>query len=76
MYNKFIYFLGQVQTQVWLTVSSLADKHSQRNIEIHWRNAPKSNQNDWVGLFTKDPTDSSGAIEKIEIDSKINGYNK
>ncbi|CAG2111728.1 unnamed protein product, partial [Medioppia subpectinata] len=65
----------QVQTQVWLTVSPLADKTSQRLIEINWRNAPKTNQNDWIGIFTSDPIDSTGAIRKLMVDDRLNGYN-
>ncbi|CAG2111729.1 unnamed protein product [Medioppia subpectinata] len=67
--------INLVQTQVWLTVSPLADKTSQRLIEINWRNAPKTNQNDWIGIFTSDPIDSTGAIRKLVVDDRLNGYN-
>ncbi|CAG2180205.1 unnamed protein product, partial [Oppiella nova] len=66
---------SQVQTQVWLTINPLADKTSQRLIEINWRNAPKSNLNDWVGIFTSDPIDSTGAIRVVDVNSRLNGYN-
>ncbi|XP_054167803.1 PI-PLC X domain-containing protein 1-like [Oppia nitens] len=70
--------MGQLQstTNVWLTVSPLIDKTVQRQLEIHWQNAPKNNnQNDWLGIYTTDPMDDSHAIYKVMVDQRINGDN-
>ncbi|XP_054167639.1 PI-PLC X domain-containing protein 1-like [Oppia nitens] len=69
--------MGQLQstTNVWLTVSPLVDKTVQRQLEIHWENAPENNENDWLGIYTTDPLNRTQPITKVMVDQRINGDN-
>ena len=65
----------QTPLSVWLTVSPKANRTSQRLIEIHWRNAVNSGSDDWIGLFTINPTDKfmESAIESVMVNSRESG---